>query len=205
MLSLRARLFIIISLIVLVILGISIFLIIRSKQPVGGETATTTVVNGGTVNVIDSSNFNYNPNLTTPLAGGEVPQGTPIKPATSLEAEQNAVRQLAKIFVERYNSYSTDNNFQNIIDVKELVTPELWQTLSAKIGKTPPVGSFVGVTTKVFTTELKDWGGKSAVVSLSTAISEEKNKVFSDRQQDLVVELVKTGDSWLVAKFQWGK
>jgi hypothetical protein len=204
MLSLRARLFIIISLIVLVILGISIFLVIRSKKPVGGETTTTTV-GGNTVNVIDSSNFNYNPNFNTPLAGGEVPQGTPIKPSTPLEIEQNAVRQLAKIFVERYNSYSTDNNFQNIIDVKELVTPELWQTLSAKIGKTQTAGSFMGVTTKVFTSELKDWGSKAATVSLSTAIREEKNGALSNRQQDLTVDLIKSGDGWLVAKFQWSK
>lgn len=204
MLSLRARLFIIISLVVLVILGISIFLMMRAKKPAVIETATTTV-NGVAANVIDSSNFNYNPNSATPLAGGEIPQGTPIKPATSLEAEQNGVRQLAKIFVERYNSYSTDNNFQNIIDIKELVTPELWKTLSVKIGKTPTAGSFVGVTTKVFTSDIKNWADNSATISLSTAINEEKNGVFSDRQQNVTVDMSKSGDNWLVSKFQWEK
>lgn len=205
MLSLRARLFIIISLVVLLILGISVFLIVRSRKlPAVVDTVTTTV-NGGPTNVIDSSNFNYNSNVTTPLAGGEVPQGTPIKPATTLEAEQNSVRQLAKVFVERYNSYSTDNEFQNVIDVKELVTPELWQTLSAKMDKTPATGSFVGVTTKVFTNELKTWGNSSAVISLSTAIREEKSGVFSNRQQNITIEMVKSGGNWLVSKFQWEK
>lgn len=204
MISLRARIFIIVSLVVLIILGISIFLAVRSKKPATNEMATTTLGNGVT-NVIDSSNFTYNPNITTPLAGGEVPQGTPVKPATSLEAEQNAARQLAKIFVERYNSYSTDNEFQNIIEVKDLVTSELWQTLSAKIGKTPAAGSFVGVTTKVFTSELKSWSSKEAAVFLSTAIREEKDGAVSDRQQNITINLVKVGDSWLVSKFQWEK
>jgi hypothetical protein len=107
--------------------------------------------------------------------------------------------------VERYNSYSTDNNWQNITDIKELVTTELWQTLSMKIGKTPANSSFVGVTTKVFTSEIKTWEDKSAVVYLSTAIREEKSGVFSDRQQNIAVELVKNGDNWLVTKFQWDK
>lgn len=205
MLSLRARLFVIISLVVLFVLGISVFLVIRSRQTPAGTESTGTTVNGIPVNVIDSSNFNYNPNVATPLAGGEIPQGTPIKPASSIEIEQNAARQLAKIFVERYNSYSTDNNFQNIIDVKELVTPELWQTLSAKIGKNPAAGPFVGVTTKVFTSEIKTWDASSAAVSLSTAIGEEKNGVISNRQQTITIDLIKSGDNWLVAKFEWGE
>jgi len=202
MLSLRARLFIIISLVVLFVLGISLFLIMRSKQtPVGDGTSTTTA-NGG---VVGGNNFNYNPDINSPLVGGEVPEGTPIRPSTSLETNQNAVRQLAKIFVERYNSYSTDSDFQNIIDVKELVTPALWQTLSAKIGKAPATGSFVGVTTKVFTTEIKTWENNSATVNLNATIREEKNGVSSDRQQSIAVEIVKNGEGWLVSSFQWAK
>jgi len=200
MLSLRARIFIIISLVVLLILGISIFLSIRAKKAATTPTPTTT-----TGNVIDSTNFNYNTTIQTPVPGGVVPAGVPVKPVTTLEAEQNAVRQFAKIFVERYNSYSTDSNFQNIVDVKELVTPELWQTLSAKIGKPTTASSFVGVTTKVITNELKNWDGKAATVLLNTSINEEKNGVMSNRQQAITVVLAKSGSSWLVASFQWAK
>lgn len=203
MLSLRARLFVIISLVVLLILGVSVFLVIRSKKAAtGGETTTTT---GQTGNVVDSSNFNYNPIIQTPVVGGQIPQGTTVQPATTLEIEQNAVRQLAKIFVERYSSYSTDGDYQNIVEVQDLVTPELWKTLSAKIGKTAAGGSFVGVTTKVFSSEITKWESGSAVVSLNTSIQEEKNATVSDRQQKITVNMAKSNGSWLVANFEWEK
>lgn len=199
MLSLRARIFIVVSLVVLVVLGISVFLVVKSKKNAAGGGTNTTPEN---TNVIDGTNFNYNPNIQTPVVGGQIPQGTTVKPATSLEIEQNAVRQLAKIFIERYNSYSTDSNYQNIVEVQGLVTADLWKNLSAKVGKTP-AGSFVGVTTKVFSNEIADWGAKAATVSMSTAISEEKNGNISDRQAKVTVDLIKEGDNWLVNKFQW--
>ena len=202
MLSLRTRLFIIISIAVLFVLGVSIFLVIRSKTlPTNNSTSTTTSGD----NTVESSNFNYSPTIETAAPGGVVPQGTTIKPETSLEIEQNFVKQLAKIFVERYNSYSTDGNFQNIVEVKDLVTPDLWQMISGKIIKTSSSGSFVGVTTKVITTELKNWDNSSAVVYLVTNIKEEKNGEITGRQQAVTIELVKSGDNWLVNKFQWEK
>ena len=199
MLSLRARIFIVVSLVVLVVLGISVFLVVKSKKNAAGGGATTTPDN---TNVIDSTNFNYNPNIQTPVVGGQIPEGATVKPATSLEIEQNAVRQLAKIFIERYSSYSTDSNYQNIVEVQGLVTDDLWKSLSAKIGKTP-AGSFVGVTTKVFSSEIVDWSVKTATVSMSAAIIEEKNGNTSDRQAEVSVNLVKNGNNWLVDKFQW--
>ena len=200
MLSLRARLFIVISLFVLLILSVSIFLVLRSKNKT--TDTTTTLPDGSSANVIDSSNFNYTPNIITPLAGGEVQSGTPVKPATTLEAEQNAVRQYAKIFVERFNSYSSENDFQNILEVKELVTADLWKTISARMNQKPS-DYFIGVTTNVFTTELMKWGNNEAVVNLNTSIREEKNGVFSDRQQNITVDLVKQNGVWLVSKFKW--
>jgi len=199
MLSLRARIFIIVSLVVLVILGISVFLVIKSKKNAADGGVTTIPGNN---NVIDSTNFNYNPNIQTPIVGGQIPQGATVKPATSLEVEQNAVLQLAKIFIERYNSYSTDSNYQNIVEVQELVTDDLWKSLSAKIGKTP-TGAFVGVTTKVFSSEISDWSAKAATISMSAAINEEKGGNMSDRQAKVSVSLVKNGNDWLVDKFQW--
>lgn len=200
MLSLRARLFVVISLFVLLILAVSIFLVLRSKNK---TTDTETILpDGSSANIIDSSNFNYTPNIITPLAGGEVQSGTPVKPVTTLEAEQNAVRQYAKIFIERFNSYSSENNFQNIIEVRELVTADLWKTISARMNQAPS-GSFVGVTTKVFTTELVKWSSSEAVVNMSASIREEKNGVFTDRQQSVVVDLIKENGNWLISKFKW--
>ena len=194
MLSLRARLFIIISLVVLFILGISLLLIIARKNP------TPTVVPGGNEQV---NTISINNGVTLAQNGVTVtpPSGAVIKPATPLEAEQNAVKQLARIFLERYSTYSTDNDYQNITDVQELVTPEMWIKISARMKTAPTAGSFVGVTTNVISMDLGDWSADKAMVVFKTNSVEEKNSITSSTYQTVQVFLVKTGDNWLVEKF----
>lgn len=194
MLSLRARLFIIISLVVLFILGVSLLLIINRTKP------TPVVAPGaneqtGTISVNNGITLAQNGVTVAP------PSGAVIKPTTPLEAEQNAVKQLARIFLERYNTYSTDNDYQNITDVQELVTPEMWAKISARMKTAPTAGSFIGVTTNVISVDLGDWAADKAMVVLKTNSIEEKNSVVSSTYQTVQVFLVKTDNSWLIEKF----
>jgi len=191
--SLRARIFIIVSILALLVLGVSLFLVVRSKNKAAGPQTvapTDTTANG-------------QPGGQTATTGTQIPAGLPARIVSPLEAEKNGVVQLAKVFVERYGTYSTDNNFQNIKEVEAFVTPALWSKISAPINSKTTTQSFVGVTTKVISMELASWSGTKAVVELKTTRTEEKDGKVTTRQQNATVEMVKSNDLWLVDKLVW--
>ncbi len=190
--SLRARIFIIISIVVLLILGISIFLIVRNKNK-NTEPQTTAPQTNGT----PQSNGNQT------VIGDQAPAGLPAKTATTLEAEKNGVSQLAKFFVERYGTYSSDNEFQNIKEVETFVTAALWSRISAPMNSKNTTQGFVGMTTKVISVELSAWSDTAATVELKTTRIEEKDGVVSTRYQNSTVEMVKQNGVWLADKLVW--
>src|SRR3989344_3307594 len=190
--SLRARIFIIISIFVIFILGISIFLIVRNKNKVAEPQTVTPTDSTASQNGVQPSG--------QILVGDQAPAGLPAKTATPLEAEKNGAVQLAKVFVERYGTYSSDNNFQNIKEVEALVTPALWSKISAPMNAKTSTASFVGVTTKVISLELTAWSDIAATVELKTTRTEEKNGAVSTRYQNAIVQMVKTGGVWLADK-----
>lgn len=196
MISLRARIFILISVVLLIILAISVFLMMRF----GKEKTATEPVNTSTGPL---------PSTSSP---DTVPVGTSISSPgarqLSLEdIEKNAAKQLAKIFIERYGTYSSDNESLNIKEVENLVASALWSSLSAKIKSGPngqiPGAEFMGMTTRVISAELKDWTGESAQAFLQTVRVEEKNGVTNNQHQNVEVNLVKQGENWLVQNFKW--
>ena len=192
---LRTRLFIIISLIIFIILSISIFLVIRSKKI--KESATPTA--SQTSENLSGGNEIINQNGSVITSTQAV-----IKPLTTEEAVKNGVKQMAKIFVERYGSYSTDNDYQNIEEVKSLCSQSLWSEISKTMDSIQS-GSFVGVTTQVLSSSFTNWDASaSASVELRTKRTEEKNGVTKSFYQDATVELVKTSSGWLVDELKWG-
>lgn len=193
--SLRARIFIIASILALLILGISIFLVVNNKN----KTAKPQ-----TVAPTDNTAVTGNGQMGTPtLIGAQAPASFPAKTATPLETEKNAVTQLAKVFVERYGTYSSDNDFQNIKDVETLVMRSLWSKISAPITAKTSSQSFVGVTTKVISMDLTYWSDIKAIVELKTTRIEEKNGLVTTRYQNATAELVKQNTVWLIDKISW--
>lgn len=194
MLSLRARIFAIISLIVLFILGISIFLLVRSKDktnPIGDKALDKTAPTGVNGTVGDTSL------VATNLDNIKVPK------LTTLEVEQKAVQNLAKIFVERLNSYSSESRYQNMRDVENLATASYWKELSAKIPANIPAPgpNFYAVSVDAYGAKLSAWADKSASVDLQLKITEEKGGVITKKDAQAQVSLIKNADSWLVDSF----
>ncbi len=200
MLSLRARIFIIISLIILVVLGISIFLLVRAKKQATLNNQPVTAENLPTATGLSA---------TAPIAVTNVSGNIKVNPASSLETQQNAVQQIAKIFLERFNSFSSESQFQNVRDIQTLVSKTYWSQLSAKI---PPVKTvpdisvpFSSTITKAYSSKLSLWNEKTATVELQVKITEEKNSIVSNRDQQAKVYLIHDGQNWLVDKFEWVK
>ncbi len=197
--SLRARIFIIVSILVLLILGISIFLVVSNKNKNTQPQISQTGMTGNNAGVTGGQTG------SPTSVGAQAPAGLPAKTATPLEAEKNGAQQLAKVFVERYGTYSTDNNFQNIKDAQTLVTQSLWLKISAPITSktTTSAGNFIGMTTKVISMDLTGWSDTKATVELKTTRTEEKNGVVTTRYQNATVDMVKVNASWLVDKLVW--
>ncbi|TAN33531.1 hypothetical protein EPN28_01825 [Patescibacteria group bacterium] len=195
---LRARIFIFVGAIVIIIIGVSVFLTYAGKKK--SETAPPAEENK-TENVLPAAYTDGTPaGVQNPLA-----TTTPlvVKKPTSLEAQKNGVRQIAKIFVERYGTYSTDNNYDNIRELENLVTDVLWQKISAPLKNTKPAVEFLGVTTKVIASSLSDWDGASAGVALQATRVEEKAGATSSKQVSYKVNLLKIGNEWLVGAVSW--
>lgn len=201
---LRTRLFIIISIIVLFVLGVSVFLLLSARKksavPAGATGGEATPTAGS--NVIDSSNFDQSklPGATSAIA--PAPTTMPSQPATALEIEQNAAKQIAKIFVERYNTFSTDNNLQNIREVEELVTPTLWKKLSMRLtSATAPASPYMVVTTQAMSTAIATWQDTVAQVVIQARKTTDRNGTTTTAEETITVAMVKQGNNWLVDNF----
>lgn len=198
--SLRTRLFIVISIVVLFVLGVSVFLLISSKKRAGGASAGPTTAGAEGSGAIDGGFVGPQSPETAPSA--VAPAGSlPIKPLSAAEAEQNAAKQIARIFVERYNTFSTDNNFQNIREVQELVTPALWKKLSARLESAPPSPVYMAVTTKAIATSVADWQDTSARVVIQTSKTTSKNGAAATVQETIAVTMAKQEGNWLVDSY----
>lgn len=196
MLSLRARIFIVISLILLVILGISLLLLFRAKQKAQAPEANLPGVNAPATN---------NGGIATqPSIPGSAVTPAVKRVSSDLEVEQNAVKQLARIFTERFQTYSTDNQSSNVVEVKSLVTDSLWKRISSRL-TVPAANAFSGATTEVFSTKLTSWNPPQAVVDIQTIRTLEQNNKTNVKHQGITINLVKQNNNWLVDSYQWGK
>jgi len=185
--------FIIVSVVVLLVLSVSIFLIVKNKNKTTDTTTTP-----GTDTTLPSTSGGTQSDVQV-----LIDKGLPAKTPTPLEVEQNAVEQLAKIFVERYGTYSTDNEFQNIKESQTLVTKSLWSRISVGINAKSTSQDFLGLTTKVMSTRLAIWEDARATVEIKTMRTEDKGGVVSTRYQNAAVGMVKEDGVWLANTLVW--
>lgn len=183
---LRTRLLIIIGLIVVVIGGV--IALSLKKTPASAPATETSVVDVPVV-------------VPNTVQATEIPSGMKIAQPTTLETEQNAVRQLAKTFAERYNSFSTDNNYQNIRDVEELVTSVLWKKISARLDTPQASGAFSSATTEVLSATLADWKTDQATITLKVRKTSVQGSIKTEQYQTISVVMVKQNGQWLADSF----
>jgi hypothetical protein len=178
----------------LVLAFVGAVLLVRFIRSRGGEAVEPGVTTTAPVPVYQ----------TTPsVPSTTVPTGLQIKPASSLENTQNGVRQLAKVFVERYNSFSTQNNFQNIREVRDLVTPTLWTRISQPLNKPAPLNqTYMSVLAEAMNTTLNSWTDARAEVLVKVRkTTEETGKKTLESYQDVTVVMVLSGKNWLADSF----
>ncbi|PIT88732.1 MAG: hypothetical protein COU29_00575 [Candidatus Magasanikbacteria bacterium CG10_big_fil_rev_8_21_14_0_10_36_32] len=198
MTTLRTRIFIIFSIFFLFVLAVSIILIVINKQKQAVIETTSTP------SAIDFDNFTQD-KISAPAAQVTPTQGITVKQPTTEEQMKNAAKQIAKIFVERYGTYSTDNNFSNIKELDTMCSRDLWSVLSSRITDTQVNNGFVGVTTKAVTSVITSWQTDKAIVEITTVRTETKDGVTSSKNQKATVTLVNVQNNWLVDDAKWGQ
>lgn len=171
----------------LLILGISIFLLVINRKPAPV--------------VIDGVNRTPSNNTVPPTPGATatvIPTGAKVQPLTATETEENTVKKMATIFVERYNSYSSDAAFQNIRDVETLVTPAYWKKLSPLLKNTTPAASYTAATTEVVVAEVSPLVNSAATVTIKARRESIEKGVSTTAYQTIRVSMQKQGAAWLV-------
>lgn len=196
MMTLRARIFAIASVAVLIILAVGIVMIMVSKKKSpAGDGATQP-----SATTADQTDL---PAAITAPPPTQVPNGVSVKPLSSEDVLKNAAKQTARIFIERYGTYSSDNSGENIRACESLVTKELWAEISKRIGVKSANGEFTGATTKVIAVDLTEYNASRAKVEFGVIRTVSKGDNTTEQPAHANTWLVKSGDGWLVEKFEW--
>lgn len=193
MLTLRQRLGVIISVIVLVIAAIIFGYWWSRRQPVIKQPVKTT-----TSTIIEP--------VTPPALSNDVPRfgDTPVTAPSNVNAEELFIRQLAGIFVERFSSQSNQNGNRNLSDVAPISTPSLMEWVSRQV--VAASSTYQGVTARVLSTKLTTRDGDVASVAVAVQETVSRAGAADDlRQRTGRVELVKLDGTWKVNAFYWDK
>jgi hypothetical protein len=126
-----------------------------------------------------------------------------ISNSIEINEEELYTKQLAKIFVERFNTYSNQNQNNHIEEVKEIVTDSMYNWIeTTKINYSE---NYEGLTTQVLSSIINNFSSSKASVYLS-AIETSQKKIdgkieLEKKNSEFRVELVKQDGKWLVNGF----
>jgi len=194
MMDLRKRIFIITSVVVGIFI-VAILLYLFFSRP----TADQTVLDNQNSQQVDNVSNN-----TAGVNGGTIsnnPNGQPNTPTTPVDPDELYTKQLSRIFVERFASYSNQNDNANLETILPLSTDKMARWLKTQF-KTDST-DYSGVTTKVIVSSVLDLTDSTAVVKIeaqqiiSTVDTQEK------LQRSGKVNLLKVNGEWKVDGFFW--
>ncbi len=141
----------------------------------------------------------------------EPPKILEVKPVTKEELDQEGVKRLAASFAERFGSYSSHSNFQNMEDLKLFMTDKMktWSEDFVKTQALKQAGNteYYGITTKAVTKKMVDFDESkgTAKVLIQTQRRETVGSAGNPVSfgQSIEVSLLKQGGTWKVDQAYW--
>lgn len=129
---------------------------------------------------------------------------------TNTQSESLAIIRLANLFVERLGSFSSESQYQNVLDLKRYMTKTMqtWADNYVKAQKAQPAtGGFSSIVTKVISTKIVSQASAAASIRVTTQRREEGIATNTNSQvtyyQDIILDLTKEGSAWLVNSADW--
>ncbi len=193
----RRRLLIIAAIILLVLIGIGIALWLWLRNP---DVVTVTNTNTNAVvntNATTVTNTNSSTNTTT----------DPIANTTIDRSERQAISSVASSFTERFGSYSSDTNFENIERSRYLMTDAMSnqgdRIIQAGQSQDDGFSSVDSVAAGVTITDYED-GATGATVEVSVRQTKRVGEgTVSHVNAKARLTLKKENSRWLVDSFRW--
>lgn len=191
MFTFRAKIFTVVSLVLVLIIGLVVWALTRPKIAAP---------------VVETSVVKQQANLPATSVSSVVPE---VKPATAEELSalerEVMLKNQARNFVEKFGSWSVLANFSNFDELKSEVTEKVAKWLDgykaqilAEQGK-----DFVGVTTQAVTQQVLKNSADSAQVLVSAQREETYASGNKRYIRDMIVELVWVGGKWVVSGAYW--
>lgn len=121
--------------------------------------------------------------------------------APAREPNSAVLTQIATIFVERFNSYSNQNNNSHIKDAAALSTDRMVNWVETQ---TVEQGSqYQGVVTQVYAATVDELFAARATVNVGAKVTTLSRDSSASEFKNGVVDLVKEGEEWKVDRFVW--
>ncbi len=147
------------------------------------------------------------PVKTTPDVTTSVKTTPTAASATATAAAPSSASTVARVFVERFGSYSTESGYTNIDDVMTLTTKDLQGRLQSLLeaAQKGAQTKYYGVSTRLMGSKIEATSDTSVTYKMSTQRQESFDSPAntSVRYQDIRVVLTKSGENWLVSDFTW--
>lgn len=200
--SRRTKIIIAVIVILLLLLTAAV-LLLSGGTPQAAPDAAAPAANqpsGGLINGTTSVGIT-NTNTAAPA-----PAPAPVAPPD----ESTGVRQLARSFAERYGSFSNQGNFENLTDLRVLMsaamgtrTDEYVATESAK----PPAQTYFGITTRSINVQMDAFDGEAGTAAVTVKTQRQEFRTSTGKPevyyQDVVIGLVREGAVWKVDSATW--
>lgn len=184
----RKKIFILVSIFVLFLLAfLLVYFVLRkpAPSPLVPETVVT-----------PTSTVQTPPPSVVPVKNTPAPP-----PQTTAEREQLYVKQLARTFVERLETYSNQNKNRNIVDATELATPNMAGYIATK--SLEQGTEYQGATTKVISMEVTSFSFESATVKIGAQVETQSKNSSAISYKNGRVELKKIDGTWKVDGVFW--
>lgn len=149
--------------------------------------------------------------IATPSVTASLPRDTNVIAVPTSPTEETKIadaESFARSFVERLGSFSNQSNYENIRELRSLMTPTMqaWadRTIADARAKATKDAPYYGITTRALQASAKENGGGIATVVVKTTRREVKGKdaprVF---YQDMALVLKKVDGEWKAESATW--
>ncbi len=192
---------IIVLCVILLIVGSSVFAWVYFKQK--GKLSSDPSVAVLPSVVVDTTV----PDVVPPIA--TTPEPTKVDgdvAIVSTDPSGDSAKQIARIFVEQWGSYSLLHQFSTLDNASLYATPEVRSYLKIKkqqlMASDTPVPQIIS---DVLGLSIGERSETTMTITVSARRSERLNGSETLYKQKALVKLVKEGDTWLVARAEWNE